>query len=72
MAIRMKFNMGPTDELTYDMIKPYVDGTKIDTDLYWLILCWALSGFNDINKTLNKMNQMAFKNIRNNNDQQLA
>jgi hypothetical protein len=48
------------------MIKPYIGGQLRHTDVSWVLRCWALSGFPDINNLLNKINQLAYQQTGNN------
>ena len=38
------------------------------SDVYWILNCWAYSGFTDINKVINNMNQLAIKGDDNSTD----
>ena len=60
MSIRKTFNVGPGGNITYNMLKPYITRQKHNTDISWVLLCWAQNGFPDINQMLNKINQLAF------------
>lgn len=60
MSIRKTFNVGPGGNITYNMLKPYITQQKHNTDISWVLLCWAQNGFPDINQMLNKINQLAF------------
>jgi hypothetical protein len=66
MAVRKFFNIKPGENITKEMLKPYISGEKNQTDIFWILSCWALNGFGDINLMLNKMNQLAFQNTKNN------
>ena len=59
VAIRKLFNIKPGQNITLEMLKPYIKGEKHHTDISWLLFCWALKGFTDINILINKMNQLA-------------
>lgn len=64
MAIRSHLNIKPGEDITVEMLKPYIRGDKYHTDMSWILMCWALNGFNDIDVMLNKMNQLAFQNTK--------
>ena len=59
MAIRKTLNIKPGGVITYDMLKPYITREKRDTNMYWILMCWAKNDFPDINIMLNKINQLA-------------
>jgi hypothetical protein len=66
MSIRKTLNIKPGGNITYNMLKPYITGQKHNTDVSWVLLCWAKNGFPDINQMLNKINQLAYNNTKNN------
>jgi len=66
MSIRKTLNIKPGGNITYNMLKPYITRQKHDTDVSWVLLCWAKNGFPDINQMLNKINQLAYNNTKNN------
>jgi hypothetical protein len=72
MAIRAKFNLSPNDKITFEMIKPYMMGNEEDTDITWLLSCWASKGFPDINQMLDRINQLAFQQTSSSGDRNLA
>jgi hypothetical protein len=72
MAIRSKFNLSPNDKITFEMIKPYMMGDEEDTDITWLLSCWASNGFPDINHMLKRINQLAFQQTSSSGDRNLA
>ena len=72
MAIRSKFNLSPNDKITFEMIKPYMMGNKDDTDITWLLSCWASKGFPEINQILGRINQLAFQQTSSSGDRNLA
>jgi hypothetical protein len=67
-SIRNLFGVKPGQNITKEMLLPYIKGEKDHTDVGWILDCWALSGFPDLNKMLNKMNQLAYQNTNQNND----
>jgi hypothetical protein len=62
MSMRKTFNVGPSDKITLDMIKPYVFGDEFNVDVFWFLLCWAKNGFVGLKETINKVNSLAIKN----------
>ena len=64
MAIRSLFNVNPGQNITKEMLLPYINGKKNDTNVYWVLCCWALRGFPDLNGMLNKMNRLAYQNTK--------
>jgi hypothetical protein len=67
MSMRKTLNVGPGGNITYNMLKPYIIRQKYDTDISWVLMCWAKNDFPDINQMLNKMNQLAFNQNKKNN-----
>jgi hypothetical protein len=67
-TIRNLFNIKPGQNITEKMLLPYIEGTKNDTNVSWILFCWALKGFQDLNGMLNKINQLAYQNTNQNND----
>lgn len=67
-SIRKLFNIKPGQNITLKMLSPYIRGEKQHTDVFWLLSCWALSGFSDINVLINKMNQLAYQDFKSNKD----
>jgi hypothetical protein len=72
MAIRKYFNLKPGENITKEMLIPYIVGPKNQTDITWVLHCWALNGFPDINIMLNKINQLAYQNTKQNNDTRIS
>ncbi len=72
MAIRKYFGLRPGQNITYQMIKSEMDKKETHTDVYWLMLCWALTGFKDINELLNRMNDLAYQETGSDNTRNLA
>ena len=50
------------------MLLPYIKGNKEDTNVSFILYCWALRGFPDLNEMINKMNQLAYQNTNQNNN----
>ena len=59
MSVRKTLNIKPGGVITYDMLKPYITLQKRNTDMSWVLMCWAKNNFPDINIMLNKINQLA-------------
>jgi len=72
MAIRKLFNLKPGENITKEMLIPYIKKEKYDGQIYWVLCCWALSGYQDINIMINKINQLAYQDTKQNNDTQIA
>ena len=68
IAIRSLFNINSGENITQEMISPYINGKKNDTNVTWILYCWALKGFPDLNVMLNKMNDLAYQNTNQNNN----
>ena len=64
MAIRSLFGVNPGQNITEEMLSPYINGKKNNTNVTWVLYCWALKGFPDLNEMLNKMNQLAYQNTK--------
>jgi hypothetical protein len=47
-------------------------GDEEDTDITWLLSCWASNGFPDINHMLKRINQLAFQQTSSSGDRNLA
>ena len=72
MAIRKYFNLKPGGNITKEMLIPYIKQDKKMADISWVLLCWALNGFPDINIMLNKINQLAYQDTKQNNNTRIA
>lgn len=64
IAIRNLFNVNPGQNITKKMLSPYINGEKNDTNVTWVLYCWALNDFQNLNGMLNKMNQLAYQNTK--------
>ena len=60
-GIRLLLGVKPGQNITLDMIRPYITRDELLTDFHWLLLCWAEKGFPDINQMLQKINQLALQ-----------
>jgi hypothetical protein len=67
-AIRSLFGIKPGQNITLDMLKPYILMDKYSIEVNWLLYCWAQRGFTDLNQMLQNINQLALK--QNNKSQQ--
>lgn len=59
IAIRHHFKMKPSDKLTVNMLRPYINREKHHTDVSWFLSCWAENGFPDLQQLINRTNQLA-------------
>jgi hypothetical protein len=65
-AIRKTLGVKPGQNITKEMVLPYIKGEKDHTDVSWMLACWALKGFPDLNGMLNKINDLAYQNTNSN------
>jgi hypothetical protein len=63
-SIRNLFGIKPGQNITPEMLKPYIKGEKEHTDVHWLLLCWASNGFKDIRLFLADINKLAFQDTK--------
>jgi hypothetical protein len=68
MSVRNLFGVKSGQNITQEMVLPYIKGEKNHTDVSWVLFCWALKGFPDLNGMLNKMNQLAYQKTNQNNN----
>ena len=68
MSVRNLFGVKSGQNITKEMVLPYIKGEKNHTDVDWILFCWALRGFSDLNGMLNKMNQLAYQKTNQNNN----
>ena len=62
MSVRSHFKLKPGQNITIAMLKPYIEHKKKNTDISWILLCWAKNGFPDLNKMINRItNKFYFK-----------
>ena len=66
-SIRNLFGVKPGQNITKEMLLPYIKDEKRHTDVAWILECWALRGFPDLNGMVNKINQLAYQNTNQNN-----
>jgi len=59
MAVRNYFKLKPGQNITVAMLKPYIEEKKHHTDISWILGCWALNNFPDLNTMLNRINMLA-------------
>ena len=60
-SVRHLFNIKPGQNITPQMLKPYINGKKHHTDIDWILMCWASKGFKDINLFLSDLNKLAYQ-----------
>lgn len=58
-AIRKLFGIKPNQYITKEMLLPYLKFEKFDTDVDWLLGCWAKNGFKNLDVFLMELNQLA-------------
>ena len=63
-SVRHLFNIKPGQNITPQMLKPYITGEKKDGNISWLLLCWASKGFKDIRLFLADINKLAFQDTK--------
>jgi hypothetical protein len=63
-SIRNLFGIKPGQNITPEMLKPYINNEKHNTDVTWLLLCWASNGFKDIRLFLSDINKLAFQDTK--------
>jgi hypothetical protein len=61
ISVRNLLGIKPGQNITTDQLKPYIEQKKSHTDVDWILLCWALNGFEDLNNFLYKLNNLAQK-----------
>ena len=64
MSIRSLFGVNPGQNITKEMLLPYIKGEKFYENVAWVLKCWALRNFPDLNGMLNKINQLAYQNTK--------
>lgn len=72
MGLRAYLNISPTDNINYQDIIPFIKKEKINPDASFLIYCWALNGYIDIQKWISKMNLLALNKPSSSGDKNLA
>ena len=60
-SVRNLLNIKPGQNITPQMLKPYINGEKYHTDIDWILMCWASKGFKDINLFLSDLNKLAYQ-----------
>ena len=60
-SVRHLLNIKPGQNITPQMLKPYINGKKHHTDISWILMCWASKGFKDINLFLSDLNKLAYQ-----------
>ena len=68
VAVRKALGIKPGQNITFDMIKPYITKQKTNNDVSFILFCWTERGFTDLNQMLQNINQLALK--QNNQSQQ--
>ena len=65
-AVRNYFKLKPGQNITVEMLRPYINGSKEHTDVYWLLIGWAAAKFPDLQQFINGINKLASNNMPNN------
>ena len=60
-SVRHLLNIKPGQNITPQMLKPYINNEKQNTDITWILMCWASKGFKDINLFLSDLNKLAYQ-----------
>jgi hypothetical protein len=68
MSVRNLFGVKPGQNITKEMLLPYIKEEKNNDDVSWVLACWALRGFPDLSEMLNKINDLAYQNANQNNN----
>ena len=55
------FGFIASDGITLNMLMPYIKLEKTQTNITWVLLCWAHRNFPDINEMLDEINALAIK-----------
>ena len=61
VAVRKALGIKPGQNITFDMIKPYITKQKTNNDVSFILFCWTERGFTDLNQMLQNINQLALK-----------
>ena len=72
MGLRSDLNISPTENINYQDIIPFIKKEKKSANAKWLIICWALNGYIDIQKWIGKMNLLALNKPSSSGDRNLA
>jgi hypothetical protein len=72
MGLRSDLNISPTENINYQDIIQFIKKEKINVNAKWLIRCWALNGYIDIQKWINNMNLLAINKQSSSGDRNLA
>jgi hypothetical protein len=71
-SVRHLLNIKPGQNITPQMLKPYINDEKNNTDIDWLLMCWASKGFKDINLFLSDLNKLAYQETKPTDNTRLA
>ena len=67
VAMRKLFKINPGQNITFEMLKPYINLEKKNINVSWFLMCWAKQGYKDIDTMLKDINLLAFQDTQNNN-----
>lgn len=65
-GLRALLKIEPGQNITVQMLKPYVTFDDYDTNIYWFLLCWAANGFKNLQEIVNKTNELALQDFKKN------
>lgn len=63
-SVRNTLGIKPGQNITADQLKPYITKQKHQVDISWILICWAMNGFEDLNNFLAKLNDLAQKEFQ--------
>lgn len=72
MGLRSYLNISPTENINYQDIIPFIKKEKSNLEATFLIRCWALNGYIDIQEWIGKMNLLALNKPSSSEDRNLA
>ena len=61
MSMRRLFGIKAGGRITSNMLIPYINNDKYNTNVNWFLLCWAQRDFPDIDGMLDNLNKLALK-----------
>ena len=72
MSMRKLFNLNPNQDITLEMMKPYMIGEKSDEDINHILHCWVSKGFPNFQNMINKINLLALQQTNTSRDKNLV
>lgn len=70
--MRKLFNLKPNQDITLEMMKPYMTGEKKDEEINHILHCWVGKGFPNFQNMINKMNLLALQQTGTSGDRNLT